>query len=391
MLKNLPQLEVDPLWWLLDKFNADQRKNKIDLIVGVYRDESGKTPVMQVVQDAEQLLAKKAESKAYKQLSGNTKFNSQIAQFLLGDNNKLDSQCTIQTVGGSGALRVLADFIFSTSPKAIIWNTDPGYINHRPIMEAAGLKIKSFRWQQKHGQLNIAACFADLENAKEGDIILLHGCCHNPTGIDPTLEQWQAFADYCKYKGLIPFIDMAYQGFGESPEEDAAGLRLFIHQLDLVLVAASCSKNMGLYCERTGAAMVITTNTQQLHNIRTVLERITRASYSMPPEHGAAIASLLFDNIKPWFDELSACRDRIVNVRQALGNIFKELNAPTSLHIISKQKGMFSLLPLTAEQMIILREEFAIYGTSNGRINLAGLQKSQVRTLAKALISVVKS
>lgn len=390
MLKNLPQLEADPLWGLLEKFHADQRKQKIDLLVGVYRDESGKTPVMQVVQNAEQSLANKAASKAYKQLSGNTKFNSQIAQFLLG-NNKLDSQCTIQTVGGSGALRVLADFIAYLSPNAVIWNTEPGYINHRPIMEAAGLKIEPFRWQQNHGQLDIAACFTDLENAKEGDVILLHGCCHNPTGIDPTLEQWQELADYCQSRGLIPFIDMAYQGFGDSPEEDAAGLRLFINQLDLVLVAASCSKNMGLYCERTGAAMIVTENPQQLQSIRAVLERITRANYSMPPEHGAAIASLLFDDIKPWFDELSACRRRIVDVRQALGDVFLELNAPPSLQIISQQKGMFSLLPLTTDQMVILREEFAIYGTSNGRINVAGLQKVQVRTLAEALISVIKA
>jgi len=391
MLKNLPQLEADPLWGLLEKFHADQRKHKIDLLVGVYRDESGKTPVMQVVQDAEQCLADKAESKGYKQLSGNTKFNSQIAQFLLGDNNKLKTQCTIQTVGGSGALRVLADFIARLSPHSVIWNTDPGYVNHRPIMEAAGLKIEPFRWQQKHGKLDIAACFTDLENAKEGDVILLHGCCHNPTGIDPTLEQWQALADYCKSKGLIPFIDMAYQGFGDSPEEDAAGLRLFIDQLDLVLVAASCSKNMGLYCERTGAAMIVTENTQQLQSIRAVLERITRANYSMPPEHGAAIASLLFDDIKPWFDELSACRRRIVDVRQGLGDVFRELNAPSSLQIISQQKGMFSLLPLTTAQMDILREEFAIYGTANGRINVAGLQTSQIRTLAEALISVIKA
>ncbi|MFT6927286.1 MAG: aspartate aminotransferase [Psychromonas sp.] len=391
MLKNLPQLEADPLWGLLNKFHADQRENKIDLLVGVYRDESGKTPVMQVVQDAEQRLVDKAESKAYKQLSGNTKFNAQIAQFLLGDSKKIDTQCTIQTVGGSGALRVLADFITYLSPNAVIWNTDPGYINHRPIMEAAGLKVEKFRWQQKHGELDLDACFTDLSKAKAGDIILLHGCCHNPTGIDPTLKQWQALADYCKRSAVIPFIDMAYQGFGDNPEDDAAGLRLFINQLDLVLVAASCSKNMGLYCERTGAAMVVTDNTQQLENIRTVLERITRANYSMPPEHGAAIASLLFDDKKAWFDELSTCRNRIVNVRQSLGAVFRELNAPLSVQIISQQKGMFSLLPLTAEQMVILREEFAIYGTANGRINVAGLQTSQIRTLAEALISIIKS
>ncbi|WP_372881123.1 aromatic amino acid transaminase [Psychromonas sp.] len=391
MLRKLPQLEADPLWSLLHQFHADQREDKIDLLVGVYRDESGKTPVMQVVQDAEQQLANKAESKAYKQLSGNTKFNDQIAQFLLGNSEKLNSQCTIQTVGGSGALRVLADFISCASPHATIWNTDPGYINHQPIMEASGLKVEHFRWQQKQGELDINACFADLKDAREGDIILLHGCCHNPTGIDPTLGQWQAFADFCKNKGVIALIDMAYQGFGVNPEEDAAGLRLFIEQLDLVLVAASCSKNMGLYCERTGAAMIVTNDSKQLQNIRIVLERITRANYSMPPEHGAAVASLLFEQQQAWFDELTECRSRINDVRKALGSAFLELNAPPSLQVISQQKGMFSMLPLTAEQMILLRERFAIYGTANGRINVAGLQKSQIRTVAEALVEVIES
>ena len=391
MLKNLPQLEADPLWELLHQFNADQRAGKIDLIVGVYRDESGKTPVMQVVQQAELQLANKAESKAYKQLSGNTQFNNQIAQFLLGDHQKRDSQCTIQTVGGSGALRILADFIALASPNAVIWNTDPGYINHRPIMEAAGLIVKPFCWQQKHGELDSDACFTDLENAREGDIILLHGCCHNPSGIDPTLAQWQEFALFCKRKGVIPLIDMAYQGFGDSPDQDAAGLRLFIDQLDLVLIAASCSKNMGLYCERTGAAMIVIDNQEQLYNIRNILERITRSNYSMPPEHGAAIASHLFANPAPWFDELSACRERINQTRQELGEVFQTLNAPSSLQAVSQQKGMFSLLPLSAEQMLILRDKFAIYGTSNGRINIAGLQKAQIKTLAEALLYVIKA
>lgn len=389
MLNKLPQLEADPLWGLLHQFHADKRENKIDLLVGVYRDESGKTPVMKVVQEAEQQLVNKAESKAYKQLSGNMRFNDQIARFLLGDSDKVNTQCTIQTVGGSGALRVLADFIASASPNATIWNTDPGYVNHRPIMEAAGLTVTPFRWQQEKGLLDINKCFIDLEGAMEGDIILLHGSCHNPTGIDPTLDQWQQFADFCKEKGIIPLIDMAYQGFADSPDKDAAGLRLFMDQFDLVLVAASCSKNMGLYCERTGAAMVACKDTEHLQNIRTVLERITRANYSMPPEHGAAVASLLFENQQPWFDELEICRLRIVEIRQELGRELQALDAPVSLQVVSQQKGMFSLLPLNRKQMCFLRDEFAIYGTDNGRINIAGLQKSQIKEVAVALLSAI--
>ena len=390
MLENLPTVQGDPLWDLLDQFNRDQRDEKIDLVVGVYRDESGQTPVMQKVQDAEHKLADAAASKVYKMLSGNLAFNDHIAKFLLGNNKKLDNQCTIQTVGGSGALRVIADLIAILSPQATIWNSDPGYINHRPIMEGAGLKVEPFRWFHKNGQLDIDTCFTDLANAKEGDVILLHGCCHNPTGIDPSLSQWQLFADFCKQRKVVPFIDMAYQGFGDDPDHDAAGLRLLVEQIDLVLVASSCSKNMGLYCERTGAATIMTTSDAQKKNLRTLLERITRANYSVPPHHGSAIASLLFEDPKPWLEELAVCRSRIVSMRDKLGLMLTEMNAPVSLQVIPQQKGMFSMLPLTIQQMNMLREEFAIYGLPNGRINIAGLTQSQLKYLADALVFVMQ-
>lgn len=390
MLENLPNIKGDPLWDLLDKFKQDKREEKIDLLVGVYRDEFGKTPVMKNVQDAERYLATQASTKSYRVLSGNMEFNHLMAEFLLGgDSSKLDNQCTIQTVGASGALRVLADFIVHLSPNSVIWNSDPGYINHRPIMEGAGLKVEPFRWQDKNGGLDIEACFYDLESAVEGDVILLHACCHNPTGIDPSIEQWQQFVDFCKHKKITPFIDIAYQGFGDTPENDAAGLRLVVEQMDFVLVAASCSKNMGLYCERTGVAMVVTNNNQKLADIRSLLERITRASYSMPPNHGSAIASLLLENPKHWLVELSSYRKRVADIRRELSEILSELGAPSELNSIAKQNGMFSMLPLTSDQMSILRDKFAIYGIPNGRINIAGLKQSQIRTLAEALVDVM--
>jgi aspartate aminotransferase len=391
MLENLPVVQGDPLWALLHQFNADQRDHKIDMLVGVYRDETGQTPVMQQVQKAELTLAKAAESKSYKMLSGNLEFNDHMTHFLLGDNNaRLTEQCTIQTVGGSGALRVVADLIATLSPNAIIWNTDPGYLNHRPIMEGAGLEVKPFRWQHKEGVLDIDTCFEDLEHAKEGDILLLHGSCHNPSGVDPSSDQWQQFIDFCLAKKLVPFIDIAYQGFGDGPEQDAAGLRMFVDQIDLVLVAASCSKNMGLYCERTGVAMVMAKDRSLHVKLRTLLERITRANYSVPPNHGAAVASLLFSDPVPWLAELSVCRERINTLRKALGERLIEMKAPDALQAVTRQKGMFSLLPLTAEQMVMLREKHAIYGMLNGRINVAGLKQSQVDYLANALVDVMQ-
>lgn len=386
MLAALPIAEPDPLWALISSFREDRRTDKIDLVVGVYRDASGQTPVMRAVQEAEARLASAAASKSYRALSGNQAFNDGISRLLLGDGAEaLDRQCTIQTVGGTGALRVLADFIALVSPDATVWNTNPGYVNHRPIMLAAGLGVKPFRWQDAEVGLDIAAAIADLAEARRGDVVILHGCCHNPTGIDPSPEQWRQLAALCKAKGLIPLIDMAYQGFGEGIEADAAGLRHFAGEVDTMLVAASCSKNMGLYCERTGAAMVVAPDRRPLANIRATLERITRANYSMPPEHGAAVAAALFENPGPWLAELDGCRRRVAEIRNALADALEANGANASFQALRRQKGMFSLLPLDQRQMQQLRTEFGVYGTVNGRINIAGLLPDQIARLAEAL------
>ncbi|MBK5568221.1 aromatic amino acid transaminase [Ensifer sp. SSB1] len=389
MLAALPIAEPDPLWALINAFRQDRRADKIDLIVGVYRDASGQTPVMQAVQEAEARLATAAASKSYRALSGNLEFNDGMSRLLLGQGAEaLDRQCTIQTVGGTGALRILADFIALVSPQATIWNTNPGYVNHRPIMIAAGLSVRAFRWQENETGLDLNAVIADLAEARQGDIVLLHGCCHNPTGIDPTPEQWHRLAKLCRDKGLIPLIDMAYQGFGDGIEQDAVGLRHFAQELHTVLVAASCSKNMGLYCERTGAAMVIAPDRGPLANIRATLERITRANYSMPPEHGAAIAAQLFEYPETWLAELDTSRRRVADIRRDLADALVDCGAPELFQALRRQKGMFSLLPLAPHQMDRLREDFGVYGTSNGRINIAGLLPRDVERLAEALRAV---
>ena len=369
MLANLCPSQPDPLWQQLARFEADLRPEKMDLIVGVYRDEQGQTPVMQVVQQAELALAQQAESKCYRSLSGNFAFTRQLAKFVLGAEADLTAVCSIQTVGGSGALRVIADFIARLAPGTRVWNSDPGYINHRPIMSEAGLEVLNYRWQSREGALDLAASLEDLAQASQGDVLLLHACCHNPTGIDPSLAQWQQLADFCQRQGVIPLIDIAYQGFADNPEQDAAGLRLMVEQLDTVLIATSCSKNMGLYCERTGAAMVVGSELaeqEKRQSVQLLLENITRANYSMPPEHGAAIANQLFASPQLWLQELEQYRDRVAHIRRCLGLELKQLAAPQSLCELAGQKGMFSLLPFTAEQMHRLRQEYAIYGADNG-------------------------
>jgi aspartate aminotransferase len=391
MLSLLPTAEPDPLWDLTREFEQDHRPGKIDLVVGVYRDASGKTPVMRAVREAEAELAAAARSKSYRGLSGNLDFIDGISRFLLGpDSPAQDRQCTLQTVAGTGALRVLADFISRLAPDATVWTTDPAYVNHRPILTAAGLRVRSFRWRENANGLDLQAAFEDLEQAAAGDVLVLHGCCHNPSGIDPSLDQWRALSAFCRDRRVVPFIDMAYQGFGDGVDADAAGLRLMAREQELLFVAASCSKNMGLYCERTGAAMVVASSASQVTNIRLTLERVARSNYSMPPDHGAAVAAMLFARPEPWLEELEANRRRVAATRRDLAAELRAIQAPAVFQSLERQKGMFSLLPLDPSQMNRLREEFAVYGTTGGRINLAGLAPHQIGILARALKAVAE-
>jgi len=382
----------DPLWGLMDAFAADPRAHKLDLGVGVYRDESGATPVLRAVREAEMRLADAAPSKTYRSLSGNAAFNAGITRLLLGqDGEAVARTLTLQTVGGTGALRMLAELIAAARPGATVWLSNPGYVNHRPIMEAAGLAVAEYPWKAVDGVFSVAAMRAGLRLAAPGDVLLVQGCCHNPTGIDPSFQNWQTIADLCRERELVPLVDMAYQGLGAGLDEDAAGLRLLVAQLDTVLVASSCSKNMGLYCERTGAASVVVREASSLQAISAVMQGIARRDYSMPPEHGAAIAAALMAEPAAWHDELGAMRARIREVRRALEGELRRLEAPAGMLAVSRQQGMFSMLPFDAGTMTRLREEFAVYGTAEGRVNLAGLTTGRVRQFAEALMSVVEA
>jgi aspartate aminotransferase len=389
MLSAISAPPIDPLWGLATAFRQDPRPDKMDLIVGVYRDEAGHTPVLAAVRAAEHRLAELGLSKAYRSLAGNAAFNAGMAKLLLGeDRARLERQHTMQTVGGSGALRLLADFIAHAAPQATVWMSDPGYVNHRPLMQAAGLKVVTYRWRERHQALDMDAVLDDLNAARKGDVVILHGCCHNPTGIDMSREAWQSAAEFCERKGLIPLIDTAYQGFGDGLDSDAEGLRLMVDRLETVLLTASCSKNMGLYCERTGTATVVGASAAALRNVPATLERLTRSNYSMPPEHGAAIATILLEQPDAWRRELDDMRARVAATRMALADALAGHGAPDSLQSLRHQKGMFSLLPMSAESMARLRDEFAIYGTEGGRINIAGIQTSQIDGLARALAAV---
>ncbi|GGR93688.1 amino acid aminotransferase [Deinococcus sedimenti] len=388
MFSDLRPLPLDPLWALQNAFRDDPRPDKLNLGIGIYRDHLGQTPVLRSVQRAEEQRAATAPSKIYRPLSGNADFNAGMTRLLLGAlSPALPRAVTVQTVGGTGALRTLADLIASAHPDATVWISDPGYANHHPLMRAAGLMTAEYPWQPDGQSVAVTPLLQALSAARSGDVVLVQGCCHNPTGTDLSADGWRALTSFCTERGLIPLIDMAYQGLGQGLDEDARGLRLMVDHAPTVLIAASCSKNMGLYCERTGTATVLVADASEKAAVLSVLEGIARRTYSMPPEHGAAVAAALLNDPAEWHEDLRVMRDRIGHVRQVLTDTLCNLGAPTALQAIRHHRGMFTLLPLRPEDMRRLQRDHGIYGTHEGRINVAGIPDHAVRPLAQALIA----
>ncbi len=389
MFTALATVPLDPLWALTAAFRADQRLNKLDLILGIYRDADGTTPVLKVVQDAERHLAGVAPSKAYRPLSGNFAFNEGVTRLLLGaDCPFIERTVTIQTVGGTGALRMLGELIAAANPSATIWSSHPGYSNYRPLMVAAGLRFAEYPWRECNGEIDVELMLEVLGRAQKGDILLVQGCCHNPTGVDLSQSGWHILAELCEKRGIVPLVDIAYQGLGDGLDSDAWGLRYLCRRLGTVLVAASCSKNMSLYCERTGAAVVVLPTPKEVGPTRSVLEGIGRRTYSMAPDHGASIAAWLFENPAPWHAELDEIRNRIRNVRYKLAHALQSAGVHSELLALKHHRGMFSMLPFSPDQMTRLRSEHAIYGTSGGRINVAGILENRIDDLAQSLSEV---
>ncbi|MFJ6997661.1 aromatic amino acid transaminase, partial [Streptomyces sp. NPDC003090] len=387
MLELLPVPPVDPLWNLAAEYGADERPQRLNLVLGVYRDHTGVTPVMRAVREAEIRLAEHAASKEYRGLSGNAAFNRAMLSLVLGGDVPAGRATAVQTVAGTGALRLLADLVRQTRPGATVWISDPAYVNHQPILEAAGLTVRAYRWTDHDGLL------ADLGDAGRDDVVLLQGCCHNPTGVDPTREVWEALADLASRAGWVPFLDLAYHGLGDGLEEDLWAARMLAARLPEVLVAVSCSKNFGLYADRTGCAIVLGASERALRHAETALQNAARTLYSMPPEHGAAIVAAVLEDAGlrgMWRDELDGMRARIAANRAALVAELRALGCDALAGPLARQKGMFAGLPLTAGQMALLRREHAVYGTATGRINIAGLPEAQAGRLAGALVAVLE-
>lgn len=396
MFENITAAPADPILGLGELFRADERPNKINLGIGVYKDETGKTPVLTSVKKAEQIILETETTKNYLSIDGLPAFASCTQTLLFGADNAISAAGrakTAQTPGGTGALRVAADFIAKNTSAKRVWISNPSWPNHKNIFAAAGLEICEYRYYnaEQHA-LDFDGLLSSLAQAQAGDVVIFHGCCHNPTGIDPTLEQWQHLAQLAKDKGWLPLFDFAYQGFARGLEEDAEGLRTFAALHAELIVCSSYSKNFGLYNERVGACTLVAADSETANRAFSQIKATIRANYSNPPAHGAlVVATVLSDgNLKAiWEQELTDMRQRIQRMRQLLVATLQEKGATRDFSFISRQNGMFSFSGLSKEQVLRLREEFGIYAVASGRVNVAGMTPDNMARLCEAIVAVL--
>ena len=396
MFESLKPVGMDPILGLMAAFRADDRANKIDLGVGVYQDDRGRTPVMASVKDAEAQLMTLETTKSYQGIAGDPDYNQRILQLLLGAEHSILNSGRIKTIqapGGSGALRVGAEVIVRARPDANLWVGVPTWPNHIPLLGSAGVTIKEYPYYNlSNHQIDVESMMATLAQVPAGDMVLLHGCCHNPTGADLTPEQWDQIADLALERGFIPFIDTAYQGLGDGLDEDAYGVRMMADRLPELVIASSCSKNFGLYRERTGSITFITETSEQADIVAAQAMSVARQTYSMPPAHGALLVSLILGDQQlraNWQAELTEVRTRIQSMRSLLADNIQHNAAGIDFSHIKQQKGMFSFLGLNTEQLDLLREDYGIYIVSSSRVNLAGINSGNIGYLSDSIASVL--
>ena len=396
MFANLPLLPADPILGLSIAYQQDTNPAKVDLGVGVYKDDAGLTQIMAAVSIAERLRLERETSKAYTNPAGNLSANEAVTHLILGQQNPVIEQGrvrTIQTPGGCGALRVAAELIQRAKPGACIWVSTPTWANHIPLLGSAGLQLREYPYYDYTSHsIDFEAMLACLRQVPAGDLVLLHACCHNPSGADLSREQWGQIADLALERGFVPFIDMAYQGFGEGLEEDSYGPRLLAASLPEVVIASSYSKNFGLYRERAGSLTLVFADKAQADAGMSQLLSVTRALYSMPPAHGSAIIDIILHSEEltgMWRDELTQMRERIANLRTQLVSSLNQLQTARDFSFIACERGMFSFLGLSKEQVQVLRREFSIYMTDNSRINVAGLSEARMDYVSRAIVSVL--
>lgn len=395
MLDVLPLLPDDPILGLAAVCRADENPHKVDLTVGIYMDESGVCPVFDAITQAQDTLVAQEVSKAYLSPAGVAGFNPGMQSLVLGESSPVLAEgrvSSIQAPGGCGALRIGAEIIQAASPGAKVWVSDPTWPVHIPLLGSVGLQFETYRYYdaQTHG-VNFDAMVQDLKGAKRGDIVLLHGCCHNPCGADLSQEQWSIVGDMAEAQGFMPFIDIAYQGLGDGLDEDAAGLRQLAERLPEMIIAASCSKNMGLYRERTGCTLFVCRDKKNADALLSQAKVAARRVYSMPPAHGALLASAVLADAAltaSWQAELRGMCNRINGLRS---DLVQKLQASTGrdFEFIRAEKGMFSFLGLSGEQVQTLRDDYSVYMLGSSRINVAGVNARNIDYLADSIARVL--
>lgn len=395
MLDKLERLPADPILGLAAAARADTHPSKVDLTVGIYMDEQGLCPVFEAVQRAQAALAEEEVTKAYMPPAGDADFNSGMQRLLFGAAHPAlagGRVSSVQAPGGCGALRIGAEIVNAANPGARVWVSDPTWPVHIPLLGSVGLEFQSYRYYdpETHG-VNFDAMVEDLKNAIADDVVLFHGCCHNPCGADLTLEQWGVIADMAEQQGFLPFVDIAYQGLGDGLDQDAAGLRLLAERVPEMIIAASCSKNMGLYRERTGATVFVGKNQESAEALVSQALVAARRVYSMPPSHGALIAGRILSDEsldQLWRTELVEMCGRINGLRKAIREKL-EVSTGRDFAFIEKEKGMFSFLGLSAEQAVRLREKYSVYLLNSSRINIAGVNDNNIDHFATSVAAVL--
>lgn len=396
MLDHLKALPPDPILGILSAYKLDNNPKKIDLGIGVYKDESGETPMLLSVIHAEKEMIARQTSKTYLGSAGVAGFNSAITRIIFGEElaeSAAGRIRTVQTPGGTGALRVAADLLQAANPGSTVWMSDPTWSNHLAIFPASGLEIDSYPYfDAQTGGLKFADMMASLSRRGPQDTVLFHACCHNPCGVSPTAEQWEQITDLAAERAFMPLVDMAYQGFEKSLEEDNLAVRLFTQKCPELIVASSCSKNFAVYRDRVGSLSIVTAREQQSEAVESVIHSLTRKNYSMPPAHGPAVIDIILHTPElesMWRDEVKAMRERINGLRSELVKRIAGQGIKRDFSFLERQSGMFSFMGLSVAEVQALRDRFSIYTVNSARVNIASLNQGNMDYFVQSLASVL--
>lgn len=396
MLDHLKALPPDPILGILSAYKLDNNPKKIDLGIGVYKDESGETPMLQSVVEAEKQMIARQTSKTYLGPPGVSGFNSAISRIIFGEElveSAANRIRTVQTPGGTGALRVAADLLQAANPGSTVWMSDPTWANHLAIFPASGLTIDSYPYFDRQGSgLRFDEMMASLSQRGPQDTVLFHACCHNPCGVSPNADQWDQISSLAAERGFLPLVDMAYQGFESSLEQDNLAIRLFTQKCPEVIIASSCSKNFAVYRDRVGAISVVSKGPGQSEAVETVIHSLTRKNYSMPPAHGPAVIDIILHSEELetlWRSEVSDMRNRINTLRGELVAKIKASGIERDFSFLQRQSGMFSFMGIDVGHVRALRERFSIYTVDSSRVNIASLNQGNMDYFVESLASVL--